>query len=291
MRLLILIAAAVLSPAAALAQNCPGGRCPTQARYVHPVYVQDHLRGATKMIAASPEPGYTPGAPMPEPTPAIAGSGPGAKCWVFLKAQDCWGWGYKLPSGLWRIDPGTKRRPEPPRDSPTATAAGPDARSAVGAGGSLGGAPGTRAAGQVSRSIAAKPENRGNRLGTPVHASSAADTPGTPSNQAAPADHRGRFVQWLCSYRAQHGLGPVGYSEDLEWAALHNCRLQAQARVSGHYAPNGGWWQVAFHGPTSLDQAIQGWVASAAHNAALLEPSVSMIGLAVEGVSWTCNLR
>jgi hypothetical protein len=45
--------------------------------------------------------------------PAAAGEKPAGpkKQWVWLKSQNCWGYGYQRADGLWVIDPGSKRRP------------------------------------------------------------------------------------------------------------------------------------------------------------------------------------
>jgi hypothetical protein len=62
-------------------------------------------------------------APAPEPAAEAAP----AKQWVWLAKQGVWGYGYQIKegphSGLWRIDPDSKRRPAAPAGDPYGFAA------------------------------------------------------------------------------------------------------------------------------------------------------------------------
>jgi hypothetical protein len=80
------------------------------------------------MLGFSAVRGAAPEAPALEPTPE---SEP-AKQWVWLAKQGVWGYGYEIKegpaSGLWRIDPGSKRAPAP---APAPAAADPYGFAAV----------------------------------------------------------------------------------------------------------------------------------------------------------------
>jgi len=108
--------------------------------------------------------------------------------------------------------------------------------------------------------------------------------------QAAPAaDYYGSdpygFLNWLNSTRASYGLGPVGYDQNLSnWASQNNS--QQMARGLGHFVM----------GPARRQNSAAGagfpgamWMASPAHRAALLDPTISWIGIAAAGAYWTFN--
>jgi len=93
------------------------------------------------------------------------------------------------------------------------------------------------------------------------------------------------FLSWLNSVRASYGLGAVGYDQNLSnWAAQNN---NAQmARGLGHFVM----------GPARRQNSAMGggfpgamWMGSPAHRAALLDPTISWIGIAAAGAYWTFN--
>jgi uncharacterized protein YkwD len=92
-------------------------------------------------------------------------------------------------------------------------------------------------------------------------------------------------VGWLNATRASCGLGPVGYDQNLSnWAAQNN---NAQAAYGmGHFVM----------GPARRQNSAMGagfpgamWMASPAHRSALLDPTISWIGIAAAGAYWTFN--
>ena len=93
------------------------------------------------------------------------------------------------------------------------------------------------------------------------------------------------FLNWLNSTRASYGLGPVGYDQNLSnWASMNNS--QQLARGLGHFVM----------GPARRQNSAMGggfpgamWMASPAHRAALLDPTISWIGIAAAGAYWTFN--
>jgi uncharacterized protein YkwD len=106
--------------------------------------------------------------------------------------------------------------------------------------------------------------------------------------QAAPAVTYGDpygFLSWLNSTRASYGLGAVGYDQNLSnWASMNNS--QQMARGLGHFVM----------GPARRQNSAMGggfpgamWMSSPAHRAALLDPTISWIGIAAAGAYWTFN--
>ncbi len=107
--------------------------------------------------------------------------------------------------------------------------------------------------------------------------------------QAAPAASYGGdpygFLSWLNSTRASYGLGPVGYDQNLSnWASMNNS--QQMASGLGHFVM----------GPARRQNSAMGggfpgamWMASPAHRAALLDPTIRSIGIAAAGAYWTFN--
>ena len=103
--------------------------------------------------------------------------------------------------------------------------------------------------------------------------------------QEATTDPYG-FVGWLNATRGSFGLPPVGHDPNLSnWASMNNA--QQQARGMGHHVM----------GPARRQNAAMGnagtvgsqWMASPAHRAALLDPSIRWIGIAGMGAYWTFN--
>lgn len=105
-----------------------------------------------------------------------------------------------------------------------------------------------------------------------------------PAAGGSSGESTGSFITWLNAYRRSAGLGPVAYDANLSgWAASNNG--QQQARGMGHHVmgparrQNSGWG--------SLDAVSAMWAASPAHQAALLDPSITRIGIAGDGAYWT----
>jgi uncharacterized protein YkwD len=115
---------------------------------------------------------------------------------------------------------------------------------------------------------------------TPVAAA-----PSSQPTQAATYGDPYGFLSWLNATRASFGLGPVGYDQNLSnWAAMNN--NQQMARGLGHFVM----------GPARRQNSAIGggfpgamWMASPAHQAALLDPTISWIGIAAAGAYWTFN--
>jgi hypothetical protein len=93
------------------------------------------------------------------------------------------------------------------------------------------------------------------------------------------------FMAWLNATRASYGLGPVGHDPNLSnWAAMNNA--QQQAYGLGHFVM----------GPARRQNSAMGggfpgamWLASPAHAAALLDPTITWFGIAAAGAYWTFN--
>jgi uncharacterized protein YkwD len=94
------------------------------------------------------------------------------------------------------------------------------------------------------------------------------------------------FTAWLNSTRASYGLAPVGYDAGLaSWAAMNNS--QQAARGMGHYVMGSARRQNSAMGNYAQVGAM--WLASPAHRAALLDPTIRRIGIAGAGMYWTFN--
>ena len=94
------------------------------------------------------------------------------------------------------------------------------------------------------------------------------------------------FTAWLNGVRAQYGLGAVGVDPNLSnWAAMNNG--QQNAMGMGHHIMGPARRQNS--GMGAAGTVWQMWMASPAHQAALLDPSISMIGIAAGGAYWTFN--
>ncbi len=115
----------------------------------------------------------------------------------------------------------------------------------------------------------------------------AAEAPAT-QPEAAPAVAYGDpygFVSWLNSTRASYGLGPVSHDQNLSnWAAMNNNSQMAYGL--GHFVM----------GPARRQNSAMGagfpgamWMGSPAHRAALLDPTITWIGIAAAGAYWTFN--
>ncbi|MBV8487641.1 MAG: hypothetical protein JO161_05135 [Planctomycetaceae bacterium] len=114
-------------------------------------------------------------------------------------------------------------------------------------------------------------------------------TPTQPMQATAVVNYGGSdpygFLSWLNATRASYGLGAVGYDASLSsWAAMNN--NQQMAYGLGHFVM----------GPARRQNSAMGaefpaatWMASATHRAALLDPTISWIGIAAAGAYWTFN--
>lgn len=106
-----------------------------------------------------------------------------------------------------------------------------------------------------------------------------------PAATVAAGDPYG-FVNWLNATRAQYGLRPVGYDQNLtNWAAQNNA--QQNARGIGHFVMGPARRQNSAMGNSASIGAM--WMASPAHRAALLDPTISFVGIAGAGAYWTFN--
>ena len=94
------------------------------------------------------------------------------------------------------------------------------------------------------------------------------------------------FTNWLNGVRAQYGLGAVGCDGNLcAWAAVNNDHQNAYGM--GHHVMGSARRQNSGMGASTT--VFQMWMASPAHRAALLDPSISWIGIAASGAYWTFN--
>jgi uncharacterized protein YkwD len=94
------------------------------------------------------------------------------------------------------------------------------------------------------------------------------------------------FTAWLNATRAAYGLPAVGYDPNLaSWAAMNS----AQQAVSGlgHFVMGSARRQNSAAGSFPGIESM--WMASPAHRAALLDPSIQWIGIAASGAYWTFN--
>ncbi len=94
------------------------------------------------------------------------------------------------------------------------------------------------------------------------------------------------FTAWLNGVRAQYGRGPVSHDPNLSgWAAANNG--QQSARGMGHHVMGAARRQNSGMGAAAT--VWQMWMASPAHQAALLDPTITLIGIAANGSYWTFN--
>ena len=113
-----------------------------------------------------------------------------------------------------------------------------------------------------------------------------------PAQAAAPAaapaaygDPYG-FVAWLNGVRASYGLGAVSHDPNLSsWAAMNND--QQAARGLGHHVMGPARRQNSAMGGFPGIESM--WMASPAHRAALLDPTITFVGIAGAGAWWTFN--
>ncbi len=124
---------------------------------------------------------------------------------------------------------------------------------------------------------------------TPAPAATAAPATAAPAT-AAPAtaasgDAYG-FLGWLNATRASYGLSAVGYDPNLEAWAAQNSAQQAASGI-GHFVMGPARRQNSAMGGFPGIESM--WMASPAHRAALLDPTIQWIGIAAYGAYWTFN--
>lgn len=100
-------------------------------------------------------------------------------------------------------------------------------------------------------------------------------------HQAAPAADASGFVPWLNGVRAQRGLRPVAWDANLAAWAVANSQSGTYHGVMVGRRQNWGWG--------SLGAVRSMWLASPAHAAALLDPTITRVGLGAWGSVWTFN--
>jgi hypothetical protein len=108
--------------------------------------------------------------------------------------------------------------------------------------------------------------------------------PPSPPGQLVPMVDPFGFTAWLNSIRAQSGLAAVGYDAALESCAHQNNLLQASYGL-GHHFMGIARRQNAGMGPASV--VWSAWTHSPGHAAALFDPTIRAVGIAVYGSWWT----
>ena len=94
------------------------------------------------------------------------------------------------------------------------------------------------------------------------------------------------FTNWLNATRAAYGLPAVGHDPNLSsWAAVNNSHQAS--RGMGHFVMGPARRQNAAMGGYPGIESM--WMASPAHRAALLDPTIRWIGIAGLGAYWTFN--
>jgi hypothetical protein len=126
----------------------------------------------------------------------------------------------------------------------------------------------------------------------PTMASTDATTPAanataaTTTTVSVPAGDPYGFTAWLNATRAAYGLPAVGYDPNLEsWAAMNSA--QQAASGIGHFVMGPARRQNSAMGGFPGIESM--WMASPAHSAALLDPTIRWIGIASYGAYWTFN--
>jgi uncharacterized protein YkwD len=103
---------------------------------------------------------------------------------------------------------------------------------------------------------------------------------------AAPQGDPYGFTAWLNATRAAYGLSAVGYDPNLSsWAAVNN--THQASRGIGHFVMGPARRQNSAMGAYPGIESM--WMASPAHRAALLDPTIRWIGIAGLGAYWTFN--
>jgi uncharacterized protein YkwD len=121
---------------------------------------------------------------------------------------------------------------------------------------------------------------------TSATASAATTTATTVTTAPVPVGDTYGFTAWLNSTRAAYGLPAVGYDPNLEnWAAMNSA--QQAASGIGHFVMGPARRQNSAMGGFPGIESM--WMASPAHRAALLDPTIRWIGIASYGAYWTFN--
>jgi uncharacterized protein YkwD len=108
----------------------------------------------------------------------------------------------------------------------------------------------------------------------------------TQAPATVPAGDPYGFIGWLNATRASYGLPAVGYDPNLSsWAAVNNSHQAA--RGIGHFVMGPARRQNSAMGGFPGIESM--WMASPAHRAALLDPTIRWIGIAGLGAYWTFN--
>ena len=121
----------------------------------------------------------------------------------------------------------------------------------------------------------------------PVTEAVAATTGTVQTTEAmVPAGDPYGFTNWLNATRAAYGLSAVGYDPNLtSWAAMNN--NQQASHGIGHFVMGPATRQNSAMGGFPGVESM--WMASPAHRAALLDPTIRWIGIAGLGAYWTFN--
>lgn len=90
------------------------------------------------------------------------------------------------------------------------------------------------------------------------------------------------FTAWLNGLRASAGLAPVAWDETLAACAASNSAAGFGHLIRCGRRQNSGWG-------ADMGTICSMWLASPAHAAALLDPSITRIGVACVGMTWTFN--
>ena len=107
-----------------------------------------------------------------------------------------------------------------------------------------------------------------------------------PQPAYVPAGDPYGFTNWLNATRASYGLPAVGYDPNLaNWANVNNSHQSS--RGMGHYVMGPARRQNSAMGSYTTIGGM--WMASPAHRAALLDPTIRFIGIAGMGAYWTFN--
>jgi len=104
----------------------------------------------------------------------------------------------------------------------------------------------------------------------------------SPSAPAAVGTDPHGFVGWLNGQRAARGLPAVGHDPGLSgWAAFNSSHGFGHSVMGPARRQNAGWGDASYVWPA--------WLASPAHAAALFDPSLTRVGIAVVNGVWTMN--
>ncbi len=92
------------------------------------------------------------------------------------------------------------------------------------------------------------------------------------------------FVVWLNAVRGGWGLGGVAWSDEMAGWALRNSSVGFGHAIMGTARrQNAGWGE--------LWTVCNAWLAHGPHAAALLDPTITQVGIAAVGVVWTFSAR